>query len=76
MSKENVIRKINSPRKCIGRKDGKFYAIIAQLTFYRNNDPLCYYLVPWENRLDWERKNIKPEKNSIKEFCEKYRLAE
>jgi len=76
MSRENVIKKINPPIKCIGLKNGKFYAIIAKLTDYRDNDPLCYYLIPWENRFDWERKNIKPEENSMTEFCQKYRFAE
>ena len=79
MSKENVIKnvikKINPPIKCIGIKDGKFYALIEEGCNIHTKSNY-YYLIPWENRLDWKRKNIEPEEILVTKFDKKYRFAE
>jgi len=51
----------DTPEKHIGLEDGKFYALIGA------RDLRCY-VVPWENRFDWEIKNIEPIELTEEEF--------
>ncbi len=73
VNEENIMR-IKRPIQYMRHKDKKLYALIRKEYI---NAKSCYcYLVPWENRLNWERKNIKPEKITSIKLSKEYVLKE
>ncbi len=73
---EKFTVKVIPPKKCVSRKDGKFYALIKNGYNLDTTKTDYYYLTPWENRFDWEKKGINPKIYEFSEFNEKFKLAE
>ncbi len=73
MGNEKSMMKLDPITKYVSRKDFDVYALIGKENIDAKS--CYYYLVPWDNRFDWEEKGIKPEKITNKELSIEYILT-